>query len=426
MKRKKPVNKNIETIENNICSLEEEENVSADKEDTITSEMTGLQPQISLYEEGLRKRLNALLEEKETCDARITETKAYLQNDHGIYDSIKAYAENLHRGFIDGEEKSVKSCNNPVDYIIFDFENNEYYTDEISKMSELYKRKSDDLHLCKGNGIYVDYAFYASSSLFLTEKEIIEEDTNYIRAFENIIDNDLEVCDNKSRFSLFCMLPEAVDVFNTRIRRCLNTSKGKIVSIPKSIAVTYYALSDLAIGERFCVINLDGLHPVVTQLSIGKDDNGNKVILREGFIKNHSIKYEYISFAGEYLRMFQEKYKVYLSKNEINRLIFAKTINRVLTKHETIKLFRANERIDVIFDESIYNSCLKKYVTKDCSFAMCSRVYVVSSIDNLITGENVESYSNSVCYDGIKIIRQILINNENSIIWKEKLPRVYL
>ena len=364
--------------------------------------------------------------ELEKKNNRLSEVKDYLDSNHMLYEKIKNDSFNIQKEVIDYKksEKIINGLNN--EYVFFDFENNSYYSENIYEMPDCYLNDGGNIHICKENGIYVDKERYASAKLFLADKKQIDSNLFYISSFEKILDSIVNSIGTEKKYSYFCMLPESIDVFNTKVRRCLNTSKGKIISVPKSVAVTYCVLDELNIGDRYCVVDMDGLHPVITQLSIGKDNDGKKIILREGFIRTSNIKYDYISFVNEYLNLFEKKYSGSFTDRELDILVNNKNINKVLIKKESLPLFRKDGRLDVIFDETIFKQCVDKYITKDCSFAKCSRVYVVSSFSGLVTGNTIIQIDNTASFKGIEIIRKKLLDDENTIIWKERLPRVSL
>ena len=349
----------------------------------------------------------------------------YLNENHKLYENIKDNAFSIQKKLFDYPASEIIN-DNQSDKVFFDFENNIYILNEIKNMPECYLDDSGDMHVCKDNGIYIDKEKYSSSRLFLADKKQIDSNLNYIASFDKILDNIVTIVGLDKKYSYFCMLPESIDVFNTNIRKCLNTSKGKILSIPKSIAITYCILDELNYGDRYCVVDLDGLHPVVTQLSIGRDENGNKVILREGFIKNNDIKYMYLKFANDYVSLFEKKYSVEFTENEKKSLIDNKIISKIFINKESVSLFRKNGRIDVIYDENIYSECVNKYNTNNISFKNCARIYIVSTQSGLVGGDTVIQVDNSASFEGLKLIREKLLNDENAIIWKERLPKVSL
>lgn len=365
-----------------------------------------------------QEKLEISKEEKDTV-------KQYLDNTPNLYHQIKEKAFSIQRTILNKTFHSSTESEY-VDNVLFDLENNYFLSGNIYSMPECYIDADENIRLCQNNGLYINKKQYSSSSLFLTEKAKIDSDSNYISSFEKMLDSIVSKIDSNNKFSFFCMLPESVDMFNTKLRRCLNTSKGKIISIPKSIAITYCMLKELNFGDRFCVVDLDGLHPVITQLFIGKDENGEKVILREGFITKHNIKYSYISFAHYYLQCFSKKYDVTFSDNELNNLVTNKEIMKIFLEKTTISLFRDDGRIEVFFDEEIYNECMMKFTTINCIFQRCDKAIIVSSIPGLISGENLVQFNPIDSFNGLKIIRGILQLNESAVIWKERLPRVSL
>ena len=365
---------------------------------------------------------------KEILDEK-TKTKndveRYLNENHKLYENIKDIAFGIQKKLFDYSLPNKVNEDN-VEYVFFDFENNMFISNEVKDMPECYLGDGGNIHVCKDNGLYIDKEKYSASRLFLADKKQIDSNLNYIASFDKILDSVVTSVGLDKKYSYFCMLPESIDMFNTKVRRCLNTSKGKIISIPKSIAVTYCVLEELHYGDRYCVVDLDGLHPVVTQLSIGKDDEGNKVILREGFIRSNDIKYSYLKFANEYVSLFGKKYSILLTENEKNSLINNKNISKVFNNKEAVHLFRKDGRIDVVFDDEIYSECLKKYNTKNILFTNCDRTYVVSTQSGLVAGNTVIQVDNSASFNGLTLIRNKLLKDENAIIWKERLPKVSL
>lgn len=353
------------------------------------------------------------------------DVKAYLNEDHMLYENIKENAFNIQKNVLNYSRKPI-NVEEKSEYIFFDFENNSYLANDVHIMSECYLSDSGNIHLCKQNGLYIGKEHYSSSSLFLADKKQINSNRNYISSFGRILDSIVSNTESNKKYPYFCMLPETIDVFNTKVRSCLNTSKGKIISIPKSIAITYFFLDELAYGDRYCVVDLDGIHPVATQLSIGKDENGNKVILREGFFKKYDIKYTYLKFASEYIRRYELKYSIIFLESEKISLINNKKLAKLFKSKETIYLFRNDGRVDVIFDKDIYEKCFKEYLTTNCLFPNCTRTYVVSELQGLVKGDTIFEVDNSVSFKGLKLIRKKLLNDENAIIWKERLPKISL
>lgn len=382
-------------------------------------------PRVSKYFVELNEKIIHIKEELNEKSIIKSDVENYLNENHKLYENIKENAFKIQKKILDYSKADV-DVENKSEYVFFDFENNIFLSNIVKMMPECYLGDSGNIHLCKKNGLYINKEQYTSSRLFLADKKQIDKNLNFITSFEKILDSIVSNVGLDNKYSYFCMLPESIDLFNTKIRRCLNTSKGKIISIPKSIAITYYFLDKLNYGDRYCVVDLDGLHPVATQLSIGKDKKGNKVILREGFIKNTNIKYTYLKFASEYISQYERKYAISFSENEKKFLIDNKNISRVFNNKETLSLFRSEGRLDVIFDNEIYSNCIKIYYTRDCSFPNCIRTYVVSTQLGVVSGDTVIQVNSLSSFEGLKLIREKLLKDENAIIWKEKLPKVSL
>ena len=383
----------------------------------------------SKYESELKEKLSEISAAIEIQAGYKAEALQYLTANHQLYQTIKGNALSIQKDILPGKSNQkdvdlVKKSN----AIFFDFENNKFNDgSEVKEMPTYYLNNGSDLHLCKDNGIYLDSKLYTSAKLFLTDKKSIDGDILYISSFEKAIDHVVNSYDLNGDFSCFCMLPESVDLFNTKIRRCLNTNKGKIISIPKSIAITYYYLNELKIGTRYCVVDMDGLHPVITQLSIGKDSNGNKVILREGFVpEKGKISFTYQKFAKQYLHAYEQKYKVSFSENEIDKLINNKLLSSVIQQREEVTLFREDGKVVIIYDNAIYNDCCKSLSTASGKFNNYSVIYVSSEVEDAISGNNIQLVSSQAAYIGLSKIRDILLKDNDAIIWKERLPKVSL
>ena len=411
-------------------SKKRNKNKSKDKKKKLNNEITPSKiiPEkepVGTYFLKLNESIN---QTKEVLDKKISiknEVLGYLNENHKLYENIKNSAFEIQKKLFDYPKCNIieKVKNEKV---FFDFENNLFASDEIRHMPECYLGDGGNVHICKENGLYINKEKYSSSKLFLANKKQIDSNLFYITSFEKILDFIVKNEDFDKKYSYFCMLPESIDVFNTKIRRCLNTSKGKIISIPKSIAVSYYIIDKLQYGDRYCVVDLDGLHPIATQLSIGKDEYGNKVILREGFIRNNEIKYTYLSFANEYISIFENKYSILFTENEKNELIENKNILKVFNDKKPVSLFRQEGRIDIIFDEEIYSECHDKYSASNISFKNCSRTYVISTQIGIVSGNGVYKVDNSASFKGLELIRLKILNDEKAIIWKERLPKVSL
>ena len=393
------------------------------KEDVIVKPIEKV---ISPYLIELNNDVARIKSDIEVTTKRKDELQAYLEREHQIYNHIQEKAFAIQKEVIESNERKVVSKVHDDEFVFFDFENNTYRASRINVMPECYLEEDNNLHISKVSGIYVDKEIYSTSKMFLAKNEQIKENSHYINSFEKIINASIDLLSNQNKNTYFCMLPEAIDDFNTKIRSKLMTKNGRIISIPKSISVTYSVLDDLKVGERYTVINIDGMHPIVTQLSIGKDKENKKVILREGFIKNHSIKFNYLLFAEAYVKLFEEKYLVSFSEIEKNSLIYNKHIYKVFLSKEEVVFFRSKNRISVIFDDEIYQKCIQQFITKNLTFDNVSKIFLVSSIPGLVLGSNVFEVNPSVAFEGLKLIRQKMINEKNPIIWKERLPKVSL
>ena len=390
-------------------------------------------PQVVQLESKYEASLNARLSEINIELDKQTENQAdafqYLSTNHRLYQSIKDYAFGIQREILDGQTGSHETDHiQKANALFFDFENNSFDDgNEVYEMPTCYLSNSNDLHICKSNGIYVDTKSFTPAKLFLTDKRTIDGDISFLSSFEKAIDHVVNGYDLDNDFSCFCMLPESVDLFNTRIRRCLNTNKGKIISIPKSVAITYCYLKDLNVGDRYCVVDLDGLHPVITQLSIGRDTEGNKVILREGFVsEKDKIQFTYQDFANRYLMAYGQKYKIVFSDNEKDNLVNNKQIIPVLSQKGEAILFRESGKIVVAYDENIYNLCLNSFSAVGNAFKNYRAVYVASAVNGIISGNSVKQVSSNAAFAGLSIIRNILLDDPDAIIWKERLPKVSL
>lgn len=383
----------------------------------------------SQYELSLNVELLEIKAEIENQTISRAETLQYLSTNHQLYQSIKDCAFSIQKEILDGPEDDLLSnCNLKAKAVFFDFENN-WFNDgtEIKETPAYYQGVGSDLHICKSKGIYTDKRLFTPAKLFQTDKGKLNGDISYISSFENAIDYIVNSYTLDNSFSCLCMLPESVDLFNTRIRRCLNTNKGKIISIPKSVAITYFYLNELNIGDRYCVIDMDGLHPVITQLSIGKDSDGNKVILREGFVsEKDKISFTYHDFASMYVLAYERKYKVSFSETEKDALVNNKQIIKVLSQKDTITLFRESGKIEVVFDEDIFNLCLNAFPPIGNIMKNYSVVYIASAVTGLFSSKAVKCASRESAFIGLSIIRDILLKDKDAIIWKERLPKVSL
>lgn len=383
----------------------------------------------SKYEASLNARLSEINIELDKQTENQTDAFQYLSTNHRLYQSIKDYAFGIQREILDGQTGSHETDHiQKANALFFDFENNSFDDgNKVYEMPTCYLSNSNDLHICKSNGIYVDTKSFTPAKLFLTDKRTIDGDISFLSSFEKTIDQVVNGYDLDNDFSCFCMLPESVDLFNTRIRRCLNTNKGKIISIPKSVAITYCYLKDLNVGDRYCVVDLDGLHPVITQLSIGRDTEGNKVILREGFVsEKDKLQFTYQDFANRYLMAYGQKYKIVFSDNEKDNLVNNKQIIPVLSQKGEATLFRESGKIVVAYDENIYNLCLNSFSSVGNAFKNYRAVYVASAVNGIISGSFVKQVSSNAAFAGLSIIRNILLDNPDAVIWKERLPKVSL
>ena len=381
------------------------------------------------YEASLKTRLAEIKDELDTRSKSKAEALQYLSTNHRLYQSIKDNAFEIQRDILSSPiEPHKPDQNKKADALFFDFENNRFDDgNNVYETPTCYLSNSNDLHICKSNGIYVDAKSFTPAKLFLTDKRTIDGDTSFLSSFEKAIDQVVNGYDLDNAFSCFCMLPESVDLFNTRIRRCLNTNKGKIISIPKSVAITYYYLNELNVGDRYCVLDFDGLHPVITQLSIGKDAEGNKVILREGFVsEKDKLQFTYQDFANMYLAAYARKYRIVFSTNEKDNLVNNKQIIPVLSQKGKVTLFRENEKIVVEYDEELFDLCLNSFASVGNIFKSYCSVYVASSINGIISGNCVKQAPSNASFIGLSIIRGILLENPDAIIWKERLPKVSL
>ena len=356
----------------------------------------------------------------------LDDLKSYLESEHKIYNEIKDRAFEIQKQIINADNQKVNSKINKDEYIFFDFENNKYSSNTINMMPECYLENDNNLHLCKENGIYVNKEIYTASRMFLANNEQIKNDSKYINSFEKIINATSDLFNIKNKYTYFCMLPEAIDDFNTKIRNKLMTKNGRIISIPKSISVTYSIINELKFGERYAIIDMDGMYPIVTQITIGQDKEDNKIILREGFIKNHSIKYSYLMFSEAYVKLFEEKYSVSFTEIEKYNLIQNKYLYKICIEKEEVILFRAKNKISVIFDEEIYQKCTQQFLTNNMTFNNISKIFNVSTISGLILGTNVFELNPSAAFDGLRLIREKMINEKDPVIWKERLPKVSL
>lgn len=366
---------------------------------------------------------NEIINKIEKCNSLKLEVNEYLSSNHGIYEKIRNDSMKMHKEFIDDINEKQEICYSR-DYLFFDFENNSFYCGESLQMPNCYLNGYGKEILCSEYGVYANELQYSAAKLFMADKKSVN--LKMINSFKYIRDSLINKYNISSNFSLFCMVPEYVDVFNTQIRSCLNASGLKILSIPKSIALSYSLLSKLKIGERYYVIDLDGLHPVITQLKIGRDAKGDKVIQREGFVRNCDIKFDIIKFTEDYIKRIESKYSLSFTKNEKDELIYNKGLYELFSRHCSKRIFREDSIIYIPFDVYIFEECIKKYYQTKIDLFENSNIFVSSVIPNVIQNEKVTEVSFESAFDGLNIIRNILLKDSNAIIWKEMLPKLSL
>lgn len=372
-------------------------------------------------EELLQNKIDSIDEQLIEKEIEKNEIDSYLQEDHKLPTLFSDMIDFTHYGVLGRNDLvSNDSIDIPleVEALYFDFENNCFDNGQIQTLPYCYLSNKKGLIMCENNGVYVDKEYFSVTKLFLASKEQLN-DLNYFHAFDKIIDFTLHQYSVPSKISTFCMIPESIDAFNTRLRK----TQKNMISIPKSVAILYNYLDDLAINTRYYVIDLDGKTPVVTRLSIDK----NKVIIREGFSSSLDVKYTCVDFYQEYLKQFEKKYQVKFEDNEKDRLINNKELDNVFQKRtEKIAIFQNNQIIFLFFDRDIFNQCVNKLFGGQLKDSKVSEIFVSSSFldNNCQFGSKKVNSKNA--FNGLKKIRKILIENPDAIIWKEGLPKVSL
>lgn len=384
------------------------------------------------FEKSIKQEIELINKNELETTKNHLKNEEYLQSNHDIYNSVKQIANKISDEiYYSKQPANIDNCSNTINdskYLFLDFENNMYYDGNVGFLSECYENIDGTVSLCNPKGIYINNEIFSSSKLFLSNKDEISNNINYLKSFEMVVNHVID--SNNSlveKFSLFCMLPEAVDVFNTRVRRCLNTSKGKIISIPKSIAISYNMMDCLEIGDRYCVVDFDGLHPVITQLSIGQDINGNKIVQREGFLKNGKIESSVKTFVSDYLDGFSDKYNLNLTLEEKDRIVRNKEYIKFFILNEPLIVFRKGKKITIDKDDDVF----KQTISSDKIFIRFGNekykfIFASSIFNEIISDDTCHKVLPLDAFSGLTKIRDILIKNPNAIIWKEMLPKISL
>lgn len=378
-----------------------------------------------------------LLKAIEQCKQTIVETKYQLEQkesqllqDYEFYQRLKMSSNKIRQEiYSEPIFNEVEPSKTKEDFVLFDFENNLFYSGQPLLMPTCHVGQDKNLHICNDKGIYINSTLYSSAKLFSAGKSKVDSDTFYIKSFEIILDNIVSEYECFQKYAYLCMLPEAIDIFNTKVRRCLNTSKGKIISIPKSVALSYYCLDYLSVGDRYCVINLDGPHPIITHLSIGKDESGKKVIQREGIIQNNMFTYNIHNFYSDYLNHYESKYSIKLTDFERDRIISNKQLQIIFDSKTTLFIFREAQKISIRFDEEIFRKCIDKYrpnFQKLQSKYNYKHILVATAIPYRYSGQNEIILDSGSAFFGLTKIKTLLQENKDTIIWIEMLPKISL
>ena len=119
---------------------------------------------------------------------------------------------------------------------------------------------------------------------------------------------------------------------------------------------------------------------------------------------------------------YGQKYKIVFSDNEKDNLVNNKQIIPVLSQKGEATLFRESGKIVVAYDENIFNLCLNSFSSVGNAFKNYRAVYVASAVNCIISGNFVKQVSSNAAFAGLSIIRNILLDNPDAVIWKERLP----
>ena len=136
----------------------------------------------SKYEASLNARLSEINIELGKQTENQTDAFQYLSTNHRLYQSIKDYAFGIQREILDGQTGSHETDHiQKANALFFDFENNCFDDgNEVYEMPTCYLSNSNDLHICKSNGIYVDSKSFTPAKLFLTDKRTIDGDISFL------------------------------------------------------------------------------------------------------------------------------------------------------------------------------------------------------------------------------------------------------
>ena len=136
-------------------------------------------------EASLNARLSEINIELDKQTENQTDAFQYLSTNHRLYQSIKDYAFGIQREILDGQTGSHETDHiQKANALFFDFENNSFDDgNKVYEMPTCYLSNSNDLHICKSNGIYVDTKSFTPAKLFLTDKRTIDGDISFLWSF---------------------------------------------------------------------------------------------------------------------------------------------------------------------------------------------------------------------------------------------------
>lgn len=372
-------------------------------------------------EELLQNKIDSIDEQLIEKEIEKNEIDSYLQKDHKLPTLFSDMIDFTHLEVLGRDDlMDNDSIDEPmeVEALYFDFENNCFDDGQIQTLPYCYLSNKKGLIMCENNGVYVDKKYFSVAKLFLANKEQLK-DLNYFHVFDKIIDFTLHQYSVSSKISTFCMIPESIDAFNTRLRKM----QRNMISVPKSVAILYNYLDDLEENEKYYVIDLDGKTPVVTRLSIEQ----NKMIIREGLVPYLDIKYTCVNFYREYLKQFAIKYRVKFTDNEEDRLVNNKELSIIFQKKSTkILIFQKEQAIILFFDKDIYNQCINRFFKRQLKDSKISKTFVSSSFLDNNCRFGTKKVTPKIAFLGLKKIREVLKNDPNAVVWKEGLPKISL
>lgn len=213
--------------------------------------------------------------------------------------------------------------------------------------------------LCAPHGIYQNHLIDCYE-LFQSKRKETQCWRNSIlrRSLEEVIDSAKPA--DGCRF--LCLMPDVTDDFDKELRAQLNYKGIPLFQVPRSIALAYTLQAEgVALPEAFLCLDYDGEELSAIKLRKEEDESGGHIFIREGPQDLDGRHPSTRELSNEYLKQYQNKHKLRLTKKARSDLVNTKRLQHLLfDRMPPLLLDNDGKVVSLSVDDELLDGIAKK------------------------------------------------------------------